>query len=192
MAKKRDCSPIFPRSTGIRHTNPKPRRGLQQSPCDRSTRTKPHSQDAVGPDARLSRPYSCRQSLHVEFTHCRYNPHNLSAPSALRKCPCGLLRIGFVIGVACLSGCTSGRLRQRTINQAGTLPELQYQQVLDNLGQFAANPALLPWHINLREGTSQVTDSLSGGETLDPDHRSAGSLSFLARGRPWPSGGCLR
>ena len=48
-----------------------------------------------------------------------------------------------------------------------TLPELQYQQVLDNLAQFAANPAALPWHINLREGTSQVTDSLSGGAALD-------------------------
>ena len=78
-----------------------------------------------------------------------------------------LVRIGFVIGVAFLTGCTSGRLRQRTINQAGTLPELQYQQVLDNLAQFAANPAALPWHVNLREGTSQVTDSLSGGAALD-------------------------
>ncbi len=103
-----------------------------------------------------------------------------------------LVRIGFVIGVAFLTGCTSGRLRQRTINQAGTLPELQYQQVLDNLAQFAANPAALPWHVNLREGTSQVTDSLSGGARWTPDHRSAGSRSFSARGPPWPSGGCHR
>jgi hypothetical protein len=73
----------------------------------------------------------------------------------------------FTIALACVIGCTTGRLRQRTINQAGTLPELQYQQVLDNLAQFAANPAALPWHINLREGTSQVTDSLSGGAALD-------------------------
>jgi hypothetical protein len=53
------------------------------------------------------------------------------------------------------------------INQGATLPELQYQQVLDNLALFAANPAALPWHINLREGTSQLTDSLSGGAALD-------------------------
>jgi hypothetical protein len=53
------------------------------------------------------------------------------------------------------------------INQGSTLPELQYQQVLDNLALFAVNPDALPWHINLREGTSQVTDSLSGGAALD-------------------------
>jgi hypothetical protein len=78
-----------------------------------------------------------------------------------------LFRILFVIGLACSTGCTTGRLRQRTINQGSTLPELQYQQVLDNLAQFATRPASLPWHVNLREGTSQVTDSLSGGAALD-------------------------
>jgi hypothetical protein len=76
-------------------------------------------------------------------------------------------RIFFILGLACMAGCTSGRLRQRTVNQGSTLPELQYQQVLDNLAQFATNPATLPWHVNLREGTSQVTDSLSGGAAVD-------------------------
>ena len=70
-------------------------------------------------------------------------------------------------GLCCATGCTVGRLRQRTINQGNTLPELQYQQVLDNLAQFAENPSALPWHVNLREGTSQVTDSLSGGALVD-------------------------
>jgi hypothetical protein len=78
-----------------------------------------------------------------------------------------LTRIGLVLGLACLAGCTSGRLRQRTINQGATLPELQYQQVLDNLARFASSPDSLPWHVNLREGTTQVTDSLSGGAALD-------------------------
>ena len=73
----------------------------------------------------------------------------------------------FIIGLACATGCTSGRLRQRTVNQGGTLPALQYQQVLDNLAQFATNPSALPWHVNLREGTTQVTDSISGGAALD-------------------------
>ena len=59
------------------------------------------------------------------------------------------------------------RLRQRMINQGSTLPELQYQQVLNNLAQFAVNPSALPWHVNFREGTSQVTDSLSGGALAD-------------------------
>src|SRR4051794_37512645 len=78
-----------------------------------------------------------------------------------------LARIIFIIGLTCATGCTTGRLRQRTINQGSTLPELQYQQVLDNLARFATNPSALPWHVNLREGTTQVTDSLSGGAAVD-------------------------
>ena len=78
-----------------------------------------------------------------------------------------LARIIFIVGLACAPGCTTGRLRQRTINQGSTLPELQYQQVLDNLAQFATRPGSLLWHVNLKEGTSQVTDSLSGGAALD-------------------------
>ena len=77
------------------------------------------------------------------------------------------VRILFILGLACSTGCTTGRLRQRTINQGSTLPELQYQQVLDNLALFATHPGSLPWHVNLREGTNQLTDSLSGGAALD-------------------------
>ena len=77
------------------------------------------------------------------------------------------IRILFILGLACSTGCTTGRLRQRTINQGSTLPELQYQQVLDNLALFATHPGSLPWHVNVREGTTQLTDSLSGGAALD-------------------------
>ena len=59
------------------------------------------------------------------------------------------------------------RLKQRTMHQASTLPELQYQQVLNNLAMFADNPAALPWHVNFREGTTQVTDSASAGAAVD-------------------------
>jgi hypothetical protein len=78
-----------------------------------------------------------------------------------------IARLSLVIGLCCATGCTSGRLRQRTISQGNTLPELQYQQVLDNLARFATQPGSLPWHVNLKEGTTQVTDSLSGGAALD-------------------------
>jgi hypothetical protein len=78
-----------------------------------------------------------------------------------------IARVILVVGIACATGCTSGRLRQRTINQASTLPELQYQQVLNNLASFAVNPAALPWHVNLREGTTQLTDSVTGGSLVD-------------------------
>jgi hypothetical protein len=56
-----------------------------------------------------------------------------------------LARTIFIVGLACVTGCsTTARLRQRTINQGSTLPELQYQQVLSNLAQFAVNPSALP------------------------------------------------
>ena len=78
-----------------------------------------------------------------------------------------LVRVSFILGLACVTGCTTGRLRQRTINQGATLPALQYQQVLDNLALFATHPGSLPWHVNFREGTNQVTDSISGGAAID-------------------------
>lgn len=80
------------------------------------------------------------------------------------------MRSALIIGIimaSSLSGCTADRLRQRLINQGATLPELQYQQVLDNLALFAVNPDALPWHVNLREGTSQLTDSTSLGAAVD-------------------------
>ncbi len=77
------------------------------------------------------------------------------------------LSLFAIIALATLAGCTSDRLRQRTVNQGGTLPELQYQQILDNLALFSANPAALPWHINLREGTTQITDSATVGAAVD-------------------------
>jgi hypothetical protein len=78
-----------------------------------------------------------------------------------------LARVILAVALVCATGCTTGRLRQRTINQGSTLPELQYQQVLNNLALFAANPASLPWHVNLREGTTQITDSVTAGSLVD-------------------------
>ena len=65
------------------------------------------------------------------------------------------------------TGCTAVRLGQRTMRQASTLPDLQYQQVLDNLARFVDDPAALPWHVNFREGTTQITDSAGAGAAVD-------------------------
>ena len=65
------------------------------------------------------------------------------------------------------TGCMVARLGERTMRQASTLPDLQYQQVLDNLAMFTGNPSALPWHVNFREGTTQVTDSASAGAAVD-------------------------
>jgi hypothetical protein len=73
----------------------------------------------------------------------------------------------FAIGLVCSSGCMTNRLRQRTINQGSTLSEMQYQMVLGNLALLATNPAAIPWHVNLREGTTQITDSANAGALVD-------------------------
>ncbi|HYV37414.1 MAG TPA: hypothetical protein VE988_17035 [Gemmataceae bacterium] len=56
------------------------------------------------------------------------------------------------------TGCTHTALEKRTLNQASTLTDLQYLQVLDNLAMFACNPAALPWHMKLTSASIQVTD----------------------------------
>jgi hypothetical protein len=77
------------------------------------------------------------------------------------------LAAALALATAGSSGCTSVRLGQRTMHQASTLPDLQYQQVLNNLASFAENPSALPWHVNFREGTTQITDSASAGAAVD-------------------------
>jgi len=76
--------------------------------------------------------------------------------------PLALVGLAFLLG-----GCTANRLRHHTIKQGNTLVDLQYQQVLDNLALFSSNPAAIPWHMNLKEGTTQITDSASGGAAVD-------------------------
>jgi len=77
------------------------------------------------------------------------------------------LSILALAALASLAGCTVDRLRQQTVNQGATFPELQYQQVLNNLALFSANPSALPWHINIHEGTTQITDSASVGAAVE-------------------------
>ena len=54
------------------------------------------------------------------------------------------------------SGCTHTALERRTVNQASTMADLQFHQVLDNLAMFACNPDALAWHLKLAGGTIQV------------------------------------
>ena len=77
------------------------------------------------------------------------------------------LAVAVSMALVGASGCIAVRLKQRAMHQASTLPDLQYQQVLNNLAMFADNPAALPWHVNFREGTTQITDSGSAGAAVD-------------------------
>jgi hypothetical protein len=56
------------------------------------------------------------------------------------------------------SGCMNQQLQFSTGRTANTLPDLQYQQVIDNLAMIAANPDLLPYLAVAGQGSIQVTD----------------------------------
>src|SRR5262245_29608684 len=55
-------------------------------------------------------------------------------------------------------GCTNLRLKRSIVNQASTITELQYQQVLGNLAMLSRDPYALPAHVLLRDGSAQISD----------------------------------
>ncbi len=67
-----------------------------------------------------------------------------------------------VLGVA--GGCLHRQLEFTAHRTLSRLPELQYQQVVDNLAAVAANPAHLPYLAVVGQGAIQVTDN--GTSTL--------------------------
>ncbi len=88
------------------------------------------------------------------------------------------LVIGCSLLIVC-SGCTSLQLQRSTINQAGTLSDMQFQQVLNNLAMFAGNPSAIPWQIDIKNGGSQVADFGSAG-LAGSFGRMMGSLAYGA------------
>jgi hypothetical protein len=90
------------------------------------------------------------------------------------------LAVGLALGGS--TACIANRLGQRAMNQANTPPELHYRRVLDNLARFADNPSARPWHVNVREGTTQVTDSGSAGRPSTSARRPSRCRSSSARG----------
>ena len=75
------------------------------------------------------------------------------------------MRVCVIVGVACLcfSGCTSLRLERSTANQARTLTQLQYQQVMNNLAMYFVDPWAVPSQVGLRDGSTQVADAGAAG-----------------------------
>ncbi len=69
------------------------------------------------------------------------------------------MRILFTMLAICtLTGCTHRQLSRSMVQQASTVMDIEYQMVLDNIAMFTANPAVLPWHIRINDGTVQVND----------------------------------
>ena len=77
-------------------------------------------------------------------------------------------------------GCMSQQLRFTALRTVNALPDLQYQQVIDNLAKIAANPGFLPYLAVAGQGSVQVTDNGTSalGVNLSPAAIGPGSLSF--------------
>jgi hypothetical protein len=70
-----------------------------------------------------------------------------------------------------LGGCqTHLSLRNNTVKATNTLTDLNYQQVLDNLAMFVANPSAMPSIAVFNSGTVTVADqrAISGNATYAP------------------------
>jgi hypothetical protein len=85
------------------------------------------------------------------------------------------MRWAAVISVLALCGCTQVQLQKHTVRQGATLPDVQYQQVLDNLATFSCDPNALAWHVKVTGGLVQVADQ--GNAAVVP---SAVTSPFLA------------
>jgi hypothetical protein len=70
----------------------------------------------------------------------------------------GLLMVPVLVcGLIC--GCMSQQLRFTALRTVNALPELQYQQIVDNLAKIASNPGFLPFLAVAGQGSVQVTDN---------------------------------
>ncbi len=62
-------------------------------------------------------------------------------------------------------GCTHRQLSRNTALTATTVNTIQYRMVLDNIALFACEPATLPAHVRLADGTVQISNQAGFGES---------------------------
>src|SRR5262249_31758848 len=86
-----------------------------------------------------------------------------------------------------LAGCmTHQSLRDNTVSTTGTLTDLNYQQVLNNLAMFVANPSAMPSIAVVNAGTVTVADqkSVNANATYAPtltfDQQAGSGLPILS------------
>jgi len=67
------------------------------------------------------------------------------------------------LAVLFFTGCNHIQLQRNALQQAGTVRDLQYQQVLDNLAMFHANPFAIPSQSLVNTGTTVVQTTGGAG-----------------------------
>jgi hypothetical protein len=70
-----------------------------------------------------------------------------------------VLPVCSLLLLACSAGCLNHQLEFTTRRTLNTLPDLSYQQVIDNLAAAAGNPGVLPYLAVAGQGSVQVTDN---------------------------------
>jgi hypothetical protein len=70
---------------------------------------------------------------------------------------CAAVSVGLSLFV---SGCSSTQLNYNTLDLATSVGDIQTQQVLYNLSIILDDPAAIPTHIDLSDGTASTTNSI--------------------------------
>ena len=68
---------------------------------------------------------------------------------------------GLLVLPLMFSGCMAKMLEQNTINQASTITDIRFRQVIDNLALIACHPDELPSYAAVGEGTQSFTEQWS-------------------------------
>jgi hypothetical protein len=76
----------------------------------------------------------------------------------------GRVILGTVL-CAAGAGCTHRQLAQSTVLATGTIMDIQYRVVLNNIALLSRHPEALPSHIDLTEGVVQVSDEAALGSS---------------------------
>lgn len=79
--------------------------------------------------------------------------------------PASTALLALVVGMA--SGCTVDQLRTSTANQARTVTEFHYEQILNNVAFLINDPYALPSHLSVKTGSTQISDSGSAAVAFD-------------------------
>ena len=75
--------------------------------------------------------------------------------------------VALAIAAVAGTGCTHRQLDRSTLRQAGTVTDIQYRQVLNNLAMVHANPDILPYFAVVGTGGTAVTDQASVNAELE-------------------------
>src|SRR3954470_22165070 len=95
--------------------------------------------------------------------------------------------LSLLVVLPLLAGCqTHVNLRNNSVKTTGTLADLNYQQVLNNIAQFTANPAVMPSLAVFNAGTVTVADQKTanvngtGVPTLSNAQQAGSGLPILS------------